>query len=192
LLTNAYGKLFTMINIPNTLTLLRFALVPYIALLLLEGVYATACVLFIIAALSDWADGVIARHWNQRTRFGAIADPLADKLTMLTVTLLLTYLHELPLWFMLAVILRDVLIVAGALAFHFLIGQLVVAPSFISKLNTALAFILLVTVLAIQAGFLPDGPWREALLYSTFITTVFSGAGYVYVWGRKVIEAIKT
>lgn len=181
-----------MLNIPNFLTLLRIALVPYIAMRLLEGAYATACVLFIISALSDWVDGVIARHWNQRTRFGAMADPLADKLTMLTVTLLLTYLHALPWWFTLAVLLRDVLIVVGALAFHFMIGQLVMAPSRISKLNTALAFILLVTVLAIEAGFLPDGPWRAALLYSTFLTTVLSGGWYVYVWGHKAIEARKT
>jgi cardiolipin synthase (CMP-forming) len=181
-----------MFNIPNTLTLLRIALVPFIALRLLEGAYGTACVLFIISGLSDWADGMIARHWNQHTRFGAIADPLADKLTMLTVTLLLTFQHALPWWFTLAVILRDVLIVAGALAFHFLIGQLMMAPSRISKLNTALAFILLVTVLAIEAGFLPDGPWREALLFATLATTVFSGGQYVYDWGRKAIEARKT
>ncbi len=181
-----------MFNIPNTLTLLRIALVPFIALRLLEGAYGTACVLFMISALSDWADGVIARHWNQRTRFGAIADPLADKLTMLTVTLLLTFQHALPWWFTLAVILRDALIVAGALAFHFLISQLIMAPSRISKLNTALAYILLVTVLAIEAGFLPDGPWREALLFATFATTVFSGGRYVYDWGRKAIEARKT
>jgi cardiolipin synthase len=177
-----------MLNIPNTLTLLRFALVPFIAWRLLEGAYGTACVLFIISALSDWADGVIARHWNQRTRFGAIADPLADKLTMLTVTLLLTYQHDLPWWFTLVVILRDVLIVAGALAFHYLIGQFVMAPSFISKLNTALAFILLLTVLAIEAGYLPDGPWRAALLFATLATTVFSGGQYVYVWGRQALE----
>jgi cardiolipin synthase len=181
-----------MFNIPNTLTLLRIALVPFIALRLLEGAYGTACVLFIISGLTDWADGMIARHWNQRTRFGAIADPLADKLTMLTVTLLLTFQHALPWWFTLAVILRDVLIVAGALAFHFLIGQLIMAPSRISKLNTALAFFLLVTVLAIEAGFLPDGPWREALLFATLATTVFSGGRYVYDWGRKAIEVRKT
>jgi cardiolipin synthase len=177
-----------MFNIPNTLTLLRIALVPFIALRLLEGAYGTACVLFIISGLTDWADGMIARHWNQRTRFGAIADPLADKLTMLTVTLLLTVQHMLPWWFTLAVLLRDVLIVAGALAFHFLVGQVVMAPSRISKLNTALAFILLVIVLAIEAGFIPDGPWRAALLYSTFITTVISGGQYVYDWSRKALQ----
>jgi cardiolipin synthase (CMP-forming) len=177
-----------MLNVPNTLTLLRIALVPFIALRLLDGAYGTACVLFIISALSDWADGMIARHWNQRTRFGAIADPLADKLTMLTVTLLLTWQHALPWWFTLAVILRDVLIVAGALAFHFMIGTVVMAPSRISKLNTALAFLLLLAVLTIQAGYLPDGMWRVALLYATLLTTFLSGGRYVYVWGRKAAE----
>ena len=78
-----------MINVPNAITLVRFTLVPAISLQLLQREYSAALVLFIVSALSDVADGMIARHWNQRTRFGAVADPLADKLTMLTVTVVL-------------------------------------------------------------------------------------------------------
>lgn len=146
-----------MLNVPNIITLLRIVLIPFIALLLVEGSYGLACVLFIVSTLSDWADGIIARHWNQRTRFGAIADPLADKLTMLTVTLILTFQHLLPWWLTLAIILRDMLIVIGALAFHFLIGHVEMAPTRISKFNAGLAFILLVSVLAIEAGFILGG-----------------------------------
>lgn len=65
-----------MINLPNSLTLLRFALVPAIALQLLYGEYGVACVLFIVSALSELADGVIARHWSQLTRFGVVPTPL--------------------------------------------------------------------------------------------------------------------
>ena len=174
-----------MINLPNCITLLRFALVPPIALLVLRGEYRLASVLFLASAFSDVADGLIARHWNLQTRFGAIADPLADKLTMLTVTLLLTLQHGLPWWFALAVVLRDVLIVLGALAFHFLIQPVEMAPSHISKLNTGLEFLLLLTVLAIRAGYLPDGAWRQALLVATLATVVLSGGHYVIEWGRK-------
>jgi cardiolipin synthase len=178
-----------MINLPNGLTLLRFALVPVIGLQLLKGEYGVACVLFIFSALSDLADGMIARHWSQRTRFGAIADPLADKLTMLTVTVLLTLLHGLPWWFAVAVVLRDLLIVGGALAYHWLVRPVDMAPSLVSKLNTALEFTLLVAVLAIHAGFVPDGVWRPVLLAATLVTIVLSGGHYVYVWGRKAAQA---
>ena len=174
-----------MLNLPNALTLLRFVLVPVIGLQLLRGNFGLAGVLFLVSALSDWADGMIARHWNQRTRFGAVADPLADKLTTLTVTLLLAFQQALPWWFALAVVLRDAVIVAGALAFHLLIRPVEMAPSRLSKLNTALEFLLLLAVLAIQAGHLPDGLWRSALLAATLGTIVLSGGHYVYVWGRK-------
>lgn len=178
-----------MFNVPNAITLLRFALVPALALVLLRGEYGTAFVLFSVSALSDLADGIVARRWNLSTRFGAVADPLADKLTMLTVTGLLTVQHALPWWFALAVVLRDGLIVGGALAYHAWIGPVEMAPSRISKLNTALEFLLLLSVLAIVAGHLPDGHWRQWLLVATLATLAASGGHYLWVWGRKAAQA---
>ena len=178
-----------MLNLPNAITLLRFALVPLIALQLLQRNDGTVFLLFIVSALSDLADGVIARRWNLRSRFGAIADPLADKLTMVTVTLLLALQGSLPWWFALAVVLRDALIVGGALAYHWLIGPVEMAPSRISKLNTALEFLLLLSVLAVRAGHLPHGAWLQALLFAAFATIVLSGVHYVVAWGRKAARA---
>jgi cardiolipin synthase len=177
-----------LFNVANTITLLRFALVPALALQLIRAEYGTAFVLFIISAVSDLADGIVARRWNQTTRFGAVADPLADKLTMLTVTGLLTLQHVLPWWFALAVVLRDGLIVGGALAYHFWIGPVEMAPSRISKLNTAMEFLLLLAVLAIQAGYLPDGLWWQLLLFATLATIAWSGGNYVLVWGQKAAQ----
>ncbi len=178
-----------MINVPNAITLVRFALVPAIALQLLQRDYGVAFVLFIVSALSDLADGLIARHWNLCTRFGAIADPLADKLTMLTVTVLLALQHGLPWWFAVAVVVRDALIVGGALAYHLLIRPVEMAPSRISKLNTALEFLLLLAVLAIRAGHVPDGVWWDVLLGATITTIAWSGGHYVLVWGRKAARS---
>jgi len=177
-----------MPNLPNALTLLRFALVPLIALCLLRGDYATASVLFFASALSDVADGMIARHWNLRTRFGAIADPLADKATMLTVAVLLAYQQTLPWWLAAAVASRDALIVGGALAYHFMVQRFDMAPSVVSKLNTASEFALLVAAMAARAGWVADGPWREVLLGFTLLTIFVSGAHYVFVWGRKAAQ----
>ncbi len=178
-----------MFNVANTITLLRIALVPVLALQLIRSEYGAAFLLFIVSAISDWADGIVARRWNQGTRFGAVADPLADKLTMLTVTGLLTFQHALPWWFALAVVLRDGLIVGGALVYHFWIGPVEMAPSRISKLNTAMEFLLLLAVLAIQAGHAPDGLWRQLLLHGTLGTIAWSGAHYVLVWGQKAAHA---
>jgi cardiolipin synthase len=181
-----------MKHLPNAITVLRAALIPLQAWLLLERNYGPAFLLFVASGLSDLADGWIARRWNLRTRFGAIADPLADKLTMLTVAVLLAMQGWLPWWFTLLVVGRDAVIVAGAATYHFTIGELEVAPSWISKVNTALEFVILAGVLALAAGHLGDGPWYPALLYATAATVIASGASYVLVWSRKAIEARRT
>lgn len=178
-----------MVNLPNAITLLRFALVPAIAWQLLQRDHGAALWLFACSAASDVADGMIARHWNLRTRFGAIADPLADKTTMLTVTVLLMLTHELPGWFAWAVVLRDALIVVGALAYHLLIGTVEMAPTWLSKLNTGLEFLCLLAVLAVGAGHLDDGRWLDTLLAGTFATIALSGAQYVLLWSRKAAQA---
>ena len=164
-----------MINVPNAITLLRFVLVPVIGLQLLHREYGVAFAPFIVSALSDLADGMVARHWNLRTRFGATADPLADKLTMLTVTVFLTLANWLPWWFALAVVLRDGLIVSGALAYNLPIASVEMAPTRISTLNTALEFMLLRALLAIAAGHVPDGDWLRVLLVATLATIALSG-----------------
>jgi len=174
-----------MFNLPNALTLLRFALVPVIAMQMLGGDFGTACVLFLVSALSDLADGLIARRCNLRTRFGAVADPLADKLTMLTVSLLLAWLQALPWWLAIAVVLRDALIVGGALAYRVLFGPVDMVPSSISKFNTALEFSLLASILAWQAGWLPAGIWLSALQTAALATIIASGTDYVVIWSRK-------
>lgn len=177
-----------MKHLPNAITVLRAALIPLQAWLLVKGDYAFACALFVASGLSDLADGWIARRWDLRTRFGAIADPLADKLTMLTVAVLLAMQGWLPWWFTLLVVGRDAVIVAGATAYHFTVGEVEMAPTFISKLNTALEFIFLASVLALAAGYLGEGPWYPALLYTTAATVVASGASYVIVWSRKAMR----
>jgi cardiolipin synthase len=177
------------LNVPNAITLVRFALVPAIAQALLAREHGLAFALFVASAVSDVADGYIARRWNLRTRFGAIADPLADKLTMLTVSVLLAWRGALPIWFALAVVARDALIVGGALAYHLRHGAFEMAPTRVSKLNTGLEFALLLGVLAVGAGLVADGAWLDVLLFATLATIAWSGLDYVLVWSRKAAQA---
>jgi cardiolipin synthase len=171
--------------LPNALTVLRLLLAPVIAWLLWRRHDALALPLFLFAALSDFFDGMLARRWQQRSRFGAVVDPLADKATGVLVVVVLTLQGSLPLWFAAAVVVRDVVILGGALAYHARFGRVEMAPSAISKLNTALLFLLLLGVLCARAGLVPGGWWLQVLLFATLATVVASGVPYVVAWGRK-------
>ena len=178
----------TLRHVPNALTLLRFLLIPVLVVLIAQRGYDAAVVVFFISALSDFADGVIARHWNARTRFGAIADPLADKLTMLAVTLMLAVQGLLPIWLVAAILLRDFVIVGGALAYHYAVGRYDMAPSLLSKLNTAVEFLTLAMVLSSAAGIFDASAARPMLFALLMVTIVASGGQYVWVWGRRAID----
>lgn len=178
-----------MLNVPNAITVARIVLVPWIAWFTHERDYEVALWLFMAAAASDLADGLIARRFDLRTRFGAIADPLADKLAMLTVTLLLAWQQWLPWWLAAAIVTRDVVIVGGAVAYHWLVGRLEIAPTWLSKINTVLEFALLATLLATGAGYFDGEPWLPVLMWIVLATVLASGTQYVWLWGSKAAAA---
>ncbi|MFN7780468.1 MAG: CDP-alcohol phosphatidyltransferase family protein, partial [Betaproteobacteria bacterium] len=144
---------------------------------------------FLLCALGDLLDGWLARRLDQRSRFGAIADPLADKLTMLTVALLLAWHGLLPWWFAALVVLRDATIVAGAAAYHFTVERVEMAPTRLSKLNTALEFVLLAAVLAQAAGWFAAPAALAGAVLLTTATIVASGVHYVVSWSVKARRA---
>ena len=174
--------------VPNALTLLRLLLIPVQWALLVQHRYEAALALFAVSALSDVADGFIARHWNARTRFGAIADPAADKLTMLVVTLTLAAQGWLPVWLAGAIVVRDVVIAGGAIAYHYVVGRYDMAPTLLSKLNTGVEFLVLALVLAGAAGAFDASAARPALFALLTATIVASGGQYVWVWSRQALR----
>jgi len=176
-------------QLPNAITVLRIALVPVLALLLIERDYALAFVVLLASAVSDWIDGTLARRFDARTRFGAVADPVADKLTMLTLAVLLVLQGLIPWWLAAAIVLRDSIIVGGALAYHRRVGPVEMKPSTLSKLNTALAFVALAAVLGDAAGLLALQPWEPALFAAVVATVVASGVHYVWVWSGRARAA---
>lgn len=178
-----------MPNIPNVITVIRVLLIPVIAYLLVEGRYAPALAVFMAAAFSDFADGAIARHYRMVSEFGARLDPIADKLTMLTATVLLAWQSWLPLWLAAAMVLRDVVIAGGAIAYRLVVGHLEMQPTWLSKINTALEFAVLAGVLAQAADLVDARGWLPWLFVVVFVTVVLSGAQYVWAWSRKAIAA---
>jgi cardiolipin synthase len=169
-------------QLPNLITILRLAAVPVLILFLKDERFAAALVLFIAAGFSDALDGYIAKRWNYITRLGAILDPLADKLMLVSTYVMLAWLDALPFWLVLAVVSRDALIVGGYLVYTTLYGPVQMRPSVYSKLNTLAQISLVVAVLAHAAALIAI-PWVVAgLVWFVLATTVGSGLHYVWVW----------
>ena len=147
--------------------------------------HGLAAAVFLLIAVSDWLDGFIARRFRLTSRVGAALDPVADKLSMLVATLILAMQHLIPLWLAIAIIARDVIIVAGAGIYRAVVGSIEFTPTWLSKVNTALEFALLLAVMASAAGWIPSGAWEMPAFVIVFASVVASGVQYVWVWGRK-------
>lgn len=170
-------------QLPNVITISRIALVPLLILVLKDRDYVTALAVFLIAGVSDGLDGWIAKRYRFTSRLGAILDPVADKILLLSSYVMLMLLDQLPFWLALAVVFRDLLIVGGYLVYTSLIGPVQMSPSLLSKFNTLMQIVLVLAVLVHEAVGLRYPLLLETLVYTVFATTVASGAHYVWVWG---------
>lgn len=168
-----------VLNLPNTITITRILLVPVFLTLLGYRMYDYALYIFVLASLSDMFDGLLARRNDQRTEFGRVLDPVADKFMLVTSFLFFAYLGLVPAWLAIVVISRDVIVVTGTVILYFLTGALTVEPSRFGKWAIALQFTLLCYVLLNKNyGFLPG--IRGMLLLAVVSLTVVSGLHYVY------------
>ncbi len=175
--------------IPNALTFLRILLIAPFASGLYTENYRLALLIFVVAAATDAFDGFLARHFNWRSRFGAVADPLADKALLLTAYLMLTLTNVLPVWLFALVLGRDLLIVGGALAYHYGIGRFDMQPSLPGKMNTFIQILVVLAIIVLLAD-LPMQSWViEAGVLLVAVSAVFSGGHYVLVWGLRAWKA---
>jgi cardiolipin synthase len=172
-------------DIPNIITAFRFLLVPPVVILLLQDRFAAALVVFGVAGFSDGLDGFLARRYGWRSRLGGLLDPLADKLLMVSSFLTLGWLGWIPLWLVALVILRDLVIVAGATFYNMRIEKLEAEPTILSKLNTVAQILLVLAVMfSLGVQTLP-AHWIDMLIYSVVATTLLSGLDYVRIWGKR-------
>ncbi len=165
-------------------------LVPLVVYLLVRDQREAALWLFAIAGLSDAVDGFVARRFNQRTRLGAILDPLADKLLIVATALALAWLGLLPAWLAAIIVGRDLVILAGALSYHYLIGPYEMAPSLPGKVCTFSQVVLVVGVLMHAAGYIDVGDMLRPASIVVAVISVSSGAHYVWVWSHKAAKAL--
>ncbi|NMT65376.1 CDP-alcohol phosphatidyltransferase family protein [Marinobacter orientalis] len=171
--------------IPNALTFLRIVLIAPFAAALMAKEYRIALAIFFVASATDVIDGFLARHFDWRTRLGAIADPLADKALLIAAYLMLTLTGVLPPWLFGLVLGRDLLIVCGGLAFHYGIGRFELKPSLPGKLNTLIQIVVVLAIIVLLAGF-PMQPWvTEAGILLVAVSAVFSGGHYIAIWSLR-------
>lgn len=176
-------------DIPNIISMARIALVAPIILLLLDKHFAAALGLFMLAGASDALDGYLAKKYGWQSRLGTILDPLADKLLLVSTYLALGWLALLPVWLVIAVIARDLVVVLGAVAYHFLLGRYEMAPTLASKMNTAAQIILVLVIIGSSVMASPLLWLHESLVYIVLVTTLISGADYVWTWGTRAYRA---
>jgi cardiolipin synthase len=175
-------------QIPNVITSLRILLVIPIALALLRGNLITTLALFFAAAVSDAADGFLAKRFGWRTTLGGILDPAADKLLLATVFIVLAVLHWVPGWLMAAAVARDVVIVLGAIAYRLCFGPITARPSVVSKLNTLFQAFYILSVIGREQFRVPPAWMVLALGALTFVTIVISGMDYVLRYGQAALH----
>ncbi len=178
-----------ILNLPNIITLLRLAAVPGIAWLILQQRWEAACWLFLAAAVSDGIDGLLARWLNQVTQLGAALDTVADKALGVVTLVMLTQVGAIPLWLALAILVRDSIIVLGALSYRGLAGHLEIHPTWLGKTHVFAEFALLALVLADLGKIWEAQAWLTVLFAAMFIIAVISGVQYVWIWSAKARRA---
>jgi cardiolipin synthase len=159
-------------------------LIVPIAFSLVHRQLLTTIALFGLAAVSDAADGYLARRFGWKTELGSILDPIADKLLLASMFVTLALLKLVPLWLMAAALARDGVIVSGAAAYRYFIGPLAVRPSMVSKFNTLCQGAFILTVVGRAAFGWPPGWVATALGGWVLATVVVSGLDYVLTYGR--------
>jgi len=180
-------KLSQILSFPNQLTLMRMMFLPFIVIRLVEGHYRFALILFVLAGLSDGLDGLLARTLKQQTVLGQYLDPIADKLLLSTVFLVLSILHKIGWKFTVLVFSRDISILAASAVLYAIAGLRDFRPSIFGKANTfaqvaAVFFVLLFQIKPVR--------WiaitQRTCLRAVFAFTIISALHYVFLVGHRL------
>jgi cardiolipin synthase len=172
---------------PNQLTLLRLIFVPLIIICITDGRWHVALALFILAGLSDGLDGLLARWLNQQSVLGQYLDPIADKLLLSTLFLVLSIEHKIPWRYTVLVFSRDACIVLTTAILYAVVSFRQFRPSVYGKINTAAQIGAIFFVLLYQIDRALWVFWvRRGFLWLTLIFTLISGIHYAIVTGQRL------
>jgi len=170
------------VNIPNALTLARIVSVPLVVWLIVSHEMRAAFILFLLAGVSDAADGYLANRFDWRTELGAYLDPIADKLLLVSIYVTLGLSNQLPAWLVIAVVSRDILIIGAFLLSLVLSRPVPIHPLLISKANTLAQIVLAGLVLAELGLGLGLEQLVAVLIPVTGTLTIISAGAYFWSW----------
>ncbi len=173
-------------SLPNTISLARLLSVPLTVWLLLVDEMLAAFILFVLAGVSDAGDGFIAKRYDNVTELGSYLDPIADKTLLVAVYVTLGLQDHLPVWLVILVVFRDLLIIGGAVLLALLGYSIRITPLKVSKANTAAQITLAAVVMGQLALELSLALVVELLILVVAATTVLSGGRYLVEWTRRL------
>ncbi|MER2604455.1 MAG: CDP-alcohol phosphatidyltransferase family protein [Siculibacillus sp.] len=174
------------ITLPNLISIFRLVLVPIAIDAILDQRFAVAFWVFLVAGISDGIDGWIARRFDQRSELGAHLDPLADKALLVSIFVTLGMIGSLPIWLVIMVVSRDVLIVGGVMLSWVLGRGVPIRPLLVSKANTTVQIAFAAMALGSRAFGVDPGRLWVAGEIAVAALTVLSGTAYVVEWLRAM------
>jgi cardiolipin synthase (CMP-forming) len=177
-----------MRHLPNIICLCRIALIWPIVEGLLGGAYERTLLLFAIAAASDGLDGWLAKRYGWTSRLGKWLDPIADKLLLVSVFLVLTWLGQVPRYLAVSAVGRDVFIALGAVLFRFAWGPVRGRPILSSKINTVLQILYVLLVVTHAAWAQPPASVLLALGVLILLTVLYSGLSYLREFTQRALQ----
>jgi cardiolipin synthase len=182
-------RLSQIFTAPNQLTLLRMIFVPFIVIHLVEGRYLWALVVFVVAGFSDGLDGLLARTLHQQTLLGQYLDPIADKLLLSTMFLVLSILHKIPWKYTVLVFSRDISILAASAVLFAIAGLRNFKPSIFGKANTfsQISAVFFVLLFEVRPAHWEDFA-RKWFLYFTAFFTIASALHYLLLVQQRLRE----
>lgn len=174
-------------TIPNLITSIRIILTPVLIIFLINDKFLYALVVFVLAGLSDGADGLVARIFDQKSRLGAYLDPLADKILLISTFFVLSFRGFIPPWLTVVVISRDILILLGILILFLNNTDFAVRPTILSKMTTCIQLGTVFVVLS-KSHFHFLSPLSDYMFWATGIFTISSGLHYMRYWFGMIGE----
>jgi cardiolipin synthase len=172
---------------PNLLTLMRLFIIPFLVISILDGHYRISFALFILAGISDALDGLLARWLSQKTTLGQYLDPIADKLLLSTLFVVLTHVGMIPQYVTVLVFSRDVGILLISTLLFVTGGLRDFRPSLFGKLNTLMQIVALIAVLC-QKIFVSAqlATLKDVLVRAIAVLAPLSAAQYAWIVFRRM------
>ena len=180
-------KFSQILTAPNQLTLLRMVFLPFLVDAILDNNFPLALLLLVLAALTDFLDGLLARLLKQQTMLGQYLDPIADKLLLSTLFVVLSIDHKIPIKFTVFVFTRDIAILIVSAVLYTIAGLRDFRPSIFGKLNTGAQIAAVFLVMIHEVTPAPVVNWGSRFfLWATVVFTIVSGIHYAFLAGQRM------